>query len=436
MPLNGSGSYSAPASSWNPAVTNTTINSTDWAALLADMSTALSTAIYKDGQQVPTANLPMGSFKLTGLGAGNANGNSIRYEQLFTTSAVTLLGSMNWVKGADIASASTINLTAATGNAVHVTGTTPITAVTLGSGMWRLVIFDDVLTLTHHSTNNNLPGLANITTATGDRAFYWSDGTTVYCVSYIAQSGSPSQPFTDTNPIVAGSVDPTKKVRLEVDGLTTGTTRVVTVADRDIAIGKIPTRQVLTSGTGATYTTPAGCIRLYVRMVGAGGGGSGSGSAAGNGSDGTDTTFSTFTAGKGVGGAITVGGTGGASSNGTLNLTGAAGGDGQGVNNSTGGHGASTPFGGGGFGGAAGNVAGKAAPANTGAGGGGGSQGATASAGGGGGAGGYLEGAITGPSATYTYTVGASGAGGAAGGSGANGGAGGSGLIVVDEFYC
>jgi hypothetical protein len=92
---------------------------------------------------------------------------------------------MNWVKGADIASATTINLTTATGNAVHVTGTTQIDAVTLGSGMWRMVIFDGILTLAHSAANNNLPGGANITTAANDRALYWSDGTTVYCISYI-----------------------------------------------------------------------------------------------------------------------------------------------------------------------------------------------------------------------------------------------------------
>lgn len=39
--------------------------------------------------------------------------------------------------------------------------------------------------------------------------------------------------FTDTNPIVKGSVDATKKLRIEVDGLTTGTTRVLTVQDRN-----------------------------------------------------------------------------------------------------------------------------------------------------------------------------------------------------------
>ena len=90
--------------------------------------------------------------------------------------------------GANIASASTINLNTATGNRVHVTGTTAITAVTLTRGP-RTVIFDDVLTLTHHATTNNLPGAANITTAAGDRAIYESDGTTVFCVNYIKASG-------------------------------------------------------------------------------------------------------------------------------------------------------------------------------------------------------------------------------------------------------
>lgn len=131
----------------------------------------------------------MSGYRFTGLGAGAANGQSLRYEQLFSTSAVTLLGAMNWVKGADIASDATINLTTATGNGVHVTGTTTITAVTLGSGMWRMVIFDGALTLTHHATNNNLPGGANITTASNDRALYWADGTTVYCAAYMKASG-------------------------------------------------------------------------------------------------------------------------------------------------------------------------------------------------------------------------------------------------------
>ena len=43
-------------------------------------------------------------------------------------------------------------------------------------------------------------------------------------------------PVVDTTSIVKGSVDATKLIRLEVDGLTTATTRVLTVQDKDITI--------------------------------------------------------------------------------------------------------------------------------------------------------------------------------------------------------
>jgi hypothetical protein len=41
----------------------------------------------------------MAGYKFTGLAAGSANGNSLRYEQLFTTSDVNLLGSLGMING-------------------------------------------------------------------------------------------------------------------------------------------------------------------------------------------------------------------------------------------------------------------------------------------------------------------------------------------------
>jgi hypothetical protein len=41
----------------------------------------------------------------------------------------------------------------------------------------------------------------------------------------------------DTTALVKGSADGTKQVRLEVDGLTTSTTRVLTVPDADLTLG-------------------------------------------------------------------------------------------------------------------------------------------------------------------------------------------------------
>lgn len=46
-----------------------------------DIASALSTAIYKDGQQTYTADQPMGSNKLTGLGSGSAGTDSLTLAQ-------------------------------------------------------------------------------------------------------------------------------------------------------------------------------------------------------------------------------------------------------------------------------------------------------------------------------------------------------------------
>src|SRR5690349_24946061 len=66
----------------NPVVSGTTIASS-WAQnTLNDIATGLTTCLLKDGSQTVTANLPMSGFKFTGLGAGTASGNSLRYEQV------------------------------------------------------------------------------------------------------------------------------------------------------------------------------------------------------------------------------------------------------------------------------------------------------------------------------------------------------------------
>lgn len=97
----------------------------------------------------------------------------------------TFTAVQNEAKGSDITSSGTINLTNATGNLVHVTGTTTITAITLGSGFERTVVFDGVLTLTHNATTLILPGGANIITAPEDTAIFRGDGSgNTRCISY------------------------------------------------------------------------------------------------------------------------------------------------------------------------------------------------------------------------------------------------------------
>lgn len=111
----------------------------------------------------------------------------------------TMVGSLVQAVGAPVASASTINLTNVVGNACHVTGTAGVNVVTLAAGKFCEVVFDGILILAHHATNNNLPGAANIDTAADDRAFYWSDGTTVYCLHYQRADGTSVVSSATTN---------------------------------------------------------------------------------------------------------------------------------------------------------------------------------------------------------------------------------------------
>ncbi len=202
-----------------------------------------------------------------------------------------------------------------------------------------------------------------------------------------------------------------------------------------ITIGKQPTRTIFTSGSSQTYSTPLGCVRIFVRIIGAGGGGGAVNTN--NGNNGGTTSFGPMTAGGGVGGqnAGGNGGSGGSSAGGDFTYT--TGGGGAGFSNTSanvapaGGTGGGNPFGSGGSGGP-GASAGFAGTV-PGAGGGGGGGSAAQNSGSGGGSGGYVEKTIILPVASYIYTVGGGGSGGAAGSFA--GGNGADGIIIIDEFY-
>lgn len=158
MPYNA-GTYTLPVNSWNPAVANTVINPTDWNSTGVDLSSALSTAILKDGTQTTTARIPFASGIQTDSITELTSGNGVS------------IAKVNWSLGSDVTSASTIDLTAATGQIVDVTGTTGISAVTLGQGQARWVRFTGALTITA-GASLILPTTGNITTAAGDYALF------------------------------------------------------------------------------------------------------------------------------------------------------------------------------------------------------------------------------------------------------------------------
>jgi hypothetical protein len=91
MSRNGSGTYNLPAGV-NPVVTGTSITST-WAnTTLNDIASALTGSLASDGQTPMTGNLNANGYKIVGLVAGSASGNSVEYDQFiaaFTDPTIT-----------------------------------------------------------------------------------------------------------------------------------------------------------------------------------------------------------------------------------------------------------------------------------------------------------------------------------------------------------
>lgn len=82
MPFDGAGNYTLPTPA-SPAVSGAVISAAYRNTIDDDIKNALSLCLTRDGQSPPTANLPMGGYKLTGLAAGAADGQSLRFEQLY-----------------------------------------------------------------------------------------------------------------------------------------------------------------------------------------------------------------------------------------------------------------------------------------------------------------------------------------------------------------
>ena len=286
-------------------------------------------------------------------------------------------------EGTPVTSAGTADIWVTDGNTVHITGTTTITSFGTAPrvGVWRKVIFDDVLTLTD-GANLNLPNGANVTTEADDFALVYAETTTLFKVLYFP---------------VAGTVN-------EV------------------------TIQVFT-GDG-TYTKPADLLYAIVEVVGSGAGGggaAGAGLGAGGGGGGGYAKEVLAAASIGATETVTIGaaGTGGASGGGTggagnttsfgtlLSATGGAGGQTAGGPGGAGGVGSGGDI----------NIAG-----------GGGGPGADTEDQGGAGGSSVLGGGALGQNDGAGLVGGNYGGGGGGSGTNSAGGAGAAGLVVVTEF--
>ena len=127
---------------------------------------------------------------------------------------------LNEAKGSDIASATTTDIGAATGNYLNITGTTTITGLgTVTAGARRIVQFGGILILTYDASALILPGNASITTAAGDIAEFVSLGSGNWiCTRYQIDANTP-------NNVADGQV--VQVVNFQTGAVATGTTVMV-----------------------------------------------------------------------------------------------------------------------------------------------------------------------------------------------------------------
>lgn len=157
MARNGSGTYTPPNGSWtNGAVSGGAATLADWQTLLTDLANALTQSISKDGQTPITGDLNLGGNKLSNMAQGNATGQSLTWEQLFSQGTEV-----------DVASAATTDIGIQNSTFLRITGTTTITSFGTNYRGPRYLRFAGAVTLTNSSTLI-LPGGANFTTTAGD----------------------------------------------------------------------------------------------------------------------------------------------------------------------------------------------------------------------------------------------------------------------------
>ena len=210
---------------------------------MADISTDIASWSASAG-----SNQPQGG---TSVGAGlDDNLRAIQAALVLAYSA----------KGSDIASASSIDLSATNGLFHDVTGTTAITALgTVRAGVWKVLKFEGALTLTHNSTSLILPTAANITTADGDIAMVVSEGSGNWRCTFYSRANGQALAFASASETVAGIVE--LATQAEVDAMT-DTARAITANHNKIILG---TEQASTSGVAIDFTSiPAGVRRVSI----------------------------------------------------------------------------------------------------------------------------------------------------------------------------
>ncbi|MGL4967012.1 MAG: glycosyl hydrolase family 28-related protein [Inquilinus sp.] len=197
--------------------------------------------------------------------------------QYYDTTADTVwwaYGSTNtdWVpfsdRGADMASASTVDLSQSTGDYIEITGTTTITSFgTMKAGVRKTLRFQNALIITHNATSLIIPGNQSITVAASNVAEVLSLGSGNWTMVGFSSLGA------NANLIAAGTVADARLPTTLATKTLTGATVQVTATDAISAAGTTQgaATALTTALNNVTSVTAASAdgVRLPATAVGA-----------------------------------------------------------------------------------------------------------------------------------------------------------------------
>ena len=244
MPYNGSGLFTRVHDWTDDADASIDIEADRMDEEDDGFATGLSTAITKDGQTTITANLPMSGFKHTGVANGSARTD-------YASVGQTQDGKLNWI------------VSGGTADVITATYSPAITALVDGMELdFRATAANTTTTPTFSPngiTARTITKLGGAAVSAGDIPAALAECKLRYNLAntrWELLNPAVTAPFTDTTAIVKGSSDATKKLRFEVDGFTTATTRVATFPDADITVAPIASPTF--TGTPAAPTAGGG----------------------------------------------------------------------------------------------------------------------------------------------------------------------------------
>lgn len=168
---------------------------------------------------------------------------------------------LNLSKSSNIASASTVNLATATGNLVHITGSTgPITSFgTVPAGTVFMLVFDSTPVITYNASTMILnSGGSNFTCVAGDRALLLSEGSGAWVVSIIRRDGasvaSSATPVDVSSSRNLAATDDGKVLNVTAGSAITLTVPTGLPSGFGCAVYQASTGAVTVAGSGTTIT--------------------------------------------------------------------------------------------------------------------------------------------------------------------------------------